>query len=82
MLQGGGALGAYQAGVHEALHEVGIEPDRIIGTSIGALNAAIIAGNKPQDRLWQLKAFWAKVRHPVPVTPLAVLPFLGRHLPR
>ena len=50
MLQGGGALGAYQAGVYQALHEAGIEPDWIIGTSIGAINASLIAGNAPQDR--------------------------------
>ena len=51
VFQGGGALGAYQAGVYEALHEKGIEPDWVIGTSIGAINASIIAGNKPADRL-------------------------------
>ena len=45
MLQGGGALGAYQAGVYQALHEAGLEPDWIIGTSIGAINASLIAGN-------------------------------------
>ena len=48
MLQGGGALGAYQAGVYQALHEAGIEPDWIIGTSIGAINASLIAGNAPR----------------------------------
>src|SRR5262245_56990012 len=47
VLQGGGALGAYQVGVYHALHEAGIEPDWIIGTSIGAINAGIIAGNEP-----------------------------------
>jgi NTE family protein len=45
VLQGGGALGAYQAGVFHALHDAGIEPDWVIGTSIGAINGAIIAGN-------------------------------------
>jgi len=45
VLQGGGALGAYQGGVYEALHEAQVEPDWIIGTSIGAINAGIIAGN-------------------------------------
>ena len=50
VLQGGGALGAYQAGVFEALHEAGIEPDWVIGTSIGAINAALIAGNAPATR--------------------------------
>ena len=48
VLQGGGALGAYQVGVYEALHEAGIEPDWVIGTSIGAINAALIAGNAPR----------------------------------
>ena len=50
VLQGGGALGAYQAGVYEALHEAGIEPDWVSGVSIGAINAAIIAGNPPERR--------------------------------
>ena len=45
VLQGGGALGSYQAGVYQALHEAGNEPDWIIGTSIGAINASLIAGN-------------------------------------
>lgn len=77
VFQGGGALGAYQAGVYEALHEAGVEPDWIIGTSIGAINAGIIAGNKPEDRLEKLKAFWARVRHPHPVSSMSALPFLG-----
>ena len=47
VFQGGGALGAYQAGVYEALHEAGIEPDWVVGTSIGAINAALIAGSAP-----------------------------------
>ena len=54
VFQGGGALGAYQAGVYEALSEAGIEPDWVIGTSIGAINASLIAGNKPEDRLPRL----------------------------
>ena len=61
VLQGGGALGAYQGGVYQALHETGVEPDWIIGTSIGAINAAIITGNKPEDRLAKLKEFWFRV---------------------
>ena len=61
VLQGGGALGAYQGGVYQALHEAGIEPDWIIGTSIGAINASIITGNKPEDRLEKLKEFWQLV---------------------
>ncbi|MBC8119485.1 MAG: patatin-like phospholipase family protein, partial [Burkholderiaceae bacterium] len=48
VLQGGGALGAYQGGVYQALHEAGIEPDWVIGTSIGAINAALIVGNPRQ----------------------------------
>ena len=48
VLQGGGALGAYQVGVYQALHEAGIEPDWVIGTSIGAINAALISGNGPR----------------------------------
>ena len=61
VLQGGGALGAYQGGVYQALHEAGIEPDWIIGTSIGAINASIISGNKPEDRLPRLREFWRRV---------------------
>jgi NTE family protein len=66
VLQGGGALGAYQVGVYQALHEAGVEPDWIIGTSIGAINASIIAGNAPQHRLERLKEFWSRMeqRHP------------------
>ena len=58
VLQGGGALGAYQVGVYQALHEAGIEPDWVIGTSIGAINASLIAGNPPERRLERLHAFW------------------------
>jgi NTE family protein len=61
VLQGGGALGAYQVGVYQALHEAGVEPDWIVGTSIGAINASIIAGNKPQDRLTKLDEFWKRM---------------------
>jgi NTE family protein len=63
VLQGGGALGAYQVGVYEALHEAGIEPDWVIGTSIGAINAAIIAGNAPGERMDKLREFWKRVEH-------------------
>ena len=52
VLQGGGALGSYQAGVYQALHEAAIEPDWIIGTSIGAINASLIAGNR-QHVAWR-----------------------------
>lgn len=61
VLQGGGALGSYQAGVYQALHEAGIEPDWIIGTSIGAINASLIAGNAPQNRIPRLQEFWKRV---------------------
>lgn len=61
VLQGGGALGSYQAGVYQALHEAGIEPDWIIGTSIGAINASLIAGNAPGQRLAHLKEFWKRM---------------------
>ena len=61
VLQGGGALGAYQAVVYQALHEAGIEPDWIIGTSIGAVNASLIAGNEPPNRLPRLEEFWGRM---------------------
>jgi NTE family protein len=61
VLQGGGALGAYQGGVYQALHDAGIEPDWIIGTSIGAINAALISGNSVENRLPQLREFWRRV---------------------
>ena len=63
VLQGGGALGAYQAGVYDALHEAGIEPDWVIGTSIGAITAALIVGNAPEHRIGRLHAFWDTVSH-------------------
>ena len=61
VLQGGGALGAYQIGVYEAMHEAGVEPDWVIGTSIGAINAALIAGNEPAKRFDRLREFWSRV---------------------
>jgi NTE family protein len=61
VLQGGGALGSYQAGVYQALHEAGIEPDWVIGTSIGAINASLIAGNEIEDRLPRLREFWKRM---------------------
>jgi NTE family protein len=61
VLQGGGALGSYQAGVYQAMHEAGIEPDWVIGTSIGAINASLIAGNAPEHRLARLKEFWKRM---------------------
>src|SRR3954447_23110006 len=72
VLQGGGALGSYQAGAFQALCHHGFEPEWIAGTSIGAINAAIIAGNSAEKRVDRLKEFWEMVSSPVswnPVTP-------------
>ena len=77
VLQGGGALGAYQAGVYQALQEVGIEPDWVIGTSIGAINASLIAGNPPEIRLERLREFWLRVRQKPFAQMLGRAPFLG-----
>ena len=77
VLQGGGALGAYQVGVYTALHEAGIEPDWIIGTSIGAINAALIAGNAPQHRLDRLHAFWDRVEQHAGAGALELVPGIG-----
>ena len=61
VLQGGGALGAYQAGVYEALAEAGVQPDWVAGISIGAINSAIISGNRPEDRVAKLRQFWEQI---------------------
>jgi NTE family protein len=61
VLQGGGALGSYQAGVYEALAEDGLHPDWVAGISIGAINAALIAGNAPESRVEKLRRFWELV---------------------
>ena len=61
VLQGGGALGAYQAGVYEGLHEAGIRPNWLAGISIGALNAAIIAGSPEAERVARLREFWETI---------------------
>jgi NTE family protein len=76
VLQGGGALGAYQVGVYEALHQAGIEPDWVIGTSIGAINGALIAGNAPERRLDQLHAFWDRIEKGSPLDGLRLWPGL------
>lgn len=70
VLQGGGALGAYQAGVFEALTERGYMPGWIAGVSIGAINGALIAGNPPEHRLARLKEFWQLVTDGVAATPI------------
>ena len=71
VLQGGGALGAYQAGVIQGLEEKGIEVDWVAGISIGAVNAAIFAGNPPEQRVAKLRGFWEKVTAALPAFPFA-----------
>lgn len=78
-LQGGGALGAYQAGVYQALHENGLAPDWVVGTSIGAINAALIAGNEPDQRLPRLQEFWRRVSQR-DILPLELIPEIA-HAP-
>jgi NTE family protein len=77
VLQGGGALGAYQMGVYQALHESGIEPGWVIGTSIGAINASLIAGNDPDRRIARFEEFWSRVEHRPFQQALASLPVIG-----
>jgi NTE family protein len=69
VLQGGGALGSYQAGVYQALAEADIHPDWVSGISIGAVNSALIAGNAPEKRVEKLREFWETVSKP-PLGPL------------
>ena len=73
LLQGGGALGAYQAGVYQGMHEHGIAPDWVAGVSIGAVNAALIAGNRPENRIERLREFWERVSSTLPL--VAPAPF-------
>ena len=80
VMQGGGALGAYQVGVYQALHEAGIEPDWVIGTSIGAINGALIAGNAPEHRLERLHEFWARVEQRAGASAFGGIPALGTML--
>ena len=72
VLQGGGALGSYQAGAYQALCHQNFEPEWVAGISIGAVNAAIIAGNDPQKRVARLKEFWEMVSAPMPWNPMVV----------
>lgn len=81
VLQGGGALGAYQAGVYKALHEAEIEPDWIIGTSIGAINASLIAGNAPGRRLAQLQEFWSRITQSSLLAAANTNPFIAAFAP-
>jgi NTE family protein len=82
VLQGGGALGAYQAGVYEGLAEVGGSLDWVAGVSIGAINAALIAGNPPERRVERLREFWDRVSAQMPFVPPAAMdsmrPMLNR----
>src|SRR3989440_1501807 len=61
LLQGGGALGSYQAGVYQALAEADLHPDWVAGISIGAINSALIAGNPPEKRVARLREFWETI---------------------
>jgi len=73
VFQGGGALGAYQAGVYEGFAEHNIHPDWMAGVSIGAINAALIAGNTVEHRLQRLQDFWTRVSSAIPITPPSYL---------
>src|SRR6266849_2455613 len=64
VLQGGGALGAYHIGAYQALQEAGYEPDWVSGISIGAINAAILVGNRPEERLARLDQLWEEISWP------------------
>jgi NTE family protein len=70
VLQGGGALGSYQAGAYQALSHHDFDPEWVAGISIGAINAAIIAGNDPARRVARLKEFWEQSSSPVPWNPI------------
>lgn len=67
LLQGGGALGAYHGGVYEGIAEIGFSPDWVVGISIGAINAALIAGNPPERRVDRLREFWDRVSAQAPI---------------
>lgn len=73
VFQGGGALGAYQVGTYEALAQHGYAPDMIVGISIGAINSALIAGNKPEERLIRLTQFWERITTKMPFPAMANL---------
>src|SRR5258708_17105345 len=78
LLQGGGALGAYQAGVYQALAETGLHPDLVIVFAIGPINAAIIAGNAPERRVDRLREFWEEVTAPAMGFDADAVGLLGR----
>ncbi|WP_262330545.1 patatin-like phospholipase family protein [Bosea sp. BH3] len=77
LLQGGGALGSYQAGVYQALAEAGLHPDWVAGISIGAINSALIAGNPAGKRVDALRAFWEAVTAPPPGLPAMISSIVG-----
>ncbi len=79
VLQGGGALGAYQAGAYAALSETVFQPDWIVGVSIGAINAALIAGNLPEHRVEHLREFWYRVSSGTPLVrdALSITPWIA-----
>jgi NTE family protein len=79
MLQGGGALGAYHIGAYEALAKHDLHPDWVAGISIGAINAAVIAGNKPEHRVERLAAMWEAISWPELPMPLAPAPWQMLH---
>jgi NTE family protein len=79
MLQGGGALGAYHIGAYQALAEHDLHPDWVAGISIGAINAAVIAGNPPDDRVARLSALWEAISWPDLSTGLALAPWQMLH---
>ncbi|SHN69721.1 DUF3734 domain-containing protein [Bradyrhizobium erythrophlei] len=79
VLQGGGALGSYQAGVYEALSASEYLPDWVAGISIGAVNAAIIAGNPPQERVTRLREFWEGITAPSALWPVSDGPITSHH---
>lgn len=82
LLQGGGALGAYQAGAFEGLAEAGVEPDWIVGISIGAINSTLIAGNPPERRVERLREFWDRASAHSPFIPPSSLEELRPALSR
>jgi NTE family protein len=80
LLQGGGALGSYQAGVYQALAEADLHPDWVAGISIGAINSALIAGNPPERRVEALRSFWETITAPalgIPTLFSAMLDAIG-----
>ena len=83
VLQGGGAMGSYQGGIYEGLAQAGLRPNWLAGISIGAINAAIIAGNEPSRQVDQLHAFWRSICRPpfLPATPVDYLRDTVAHLP-